>query len=112
MSQSFPENCIGLCGEACNPRPPGACRAEGGQLNCYITRIRAAILPFQRLMADNGVTYSMSRSGNACNNTAAKSFFSSLKIEHVIRHADTFDYIERFCNTRRESVEVLSFRPP
>jgi transposase InsO family protein len=36
---------------------------------------------FQRLMADNNVTCSMSRSGNAWDNAAMKSFFSSFKTE-------------------------------
>lgn len=35
---------------------------------------------FQRLMADNGVICSMSRSGNGWDNAAMESFFSSLKI--------------------------------
>ncbi len=68
---------------------------------------------FQRLMADNGVTCSMSRSGNVWDNAAMESFFSSLKTERVARktyrtrnqaRADVFDYIERFYNpTRRHS---------
>jgi putative transposase len=68
---------------------------------------------FQRLMADNGVTCSMSRSGNCWDNAAMESFFSSLKTERTARktyrtrnHArqDVFDYIERFYNpTRRHS---------
>ncbi|WP_183625499.1 IS3 family transposase, partial [Novosphingobium sediminicola] len=68
---------------------------------------------FQRLMQDNGVTCSMSRSGNCWDNAAMESFFSSLKIERVRRkvyrsrdqaRADVFDYIERFYNpTRRHS---------
>jgi putative transposase len=65
---------------------------------------------FQRLMADNGVTCSMSRSGNVWDNAAMESFFSSLKIERTARKtyrtrdqakADVFDYIERFYNVRR-----------
>ena len=65
---------------------------------------------FQRLMADNGVTCSMSRSGNVWDNAAMESFFSSLKTERTARktyrtrdqaRADVFDYIERFYNTRR-----------
>jgi len=36
---------------------------------------------FQRLMADNGVTCSMSRSSNVWENAAMESFFSSLKTE-------------------------------
>ena len=68
---------------------------------------------FQRLMQDNGVTCSMSRSGNCWDNAAMESFFSSLKTERVRKKvyrsrdqakADVFDYIERFYNpTRRHS---------
>ena len=68
---------------------------------------------FQRLMADNGVTCSMSRSGNVWDNAAMESFFSSLKTERVgpkicrkrnHAKAEVFDYIERFYNpTRRHS---------
>jgi putative transposase len=68
---------------------------------------------FQRLMADNGVTCSMSRSGNVWDNAAMESFFSSLKTERIARKTyrmrdqarqDVFDYIERFYNpTRRHS---------
>ena len=65
---------------------------------------------FQRLMADNGVTCSMCRSGNVWDNAAMESFFSSLKTERTARKtyrtrdqakADVFDYIERFYNARR-----------
>ncbi|WP_138956753.1 IS3 family transposase [Sphingomonas sp. KC8] len=68
---------------------------------------------FQRLMADNGVTCSMSRSGNVWDNAAVESFFFSLKTERIARktyrtrnqaRAEVFDYIERFYNpTRRHS---------
>ena len=40
---------------------------------------------FQRLMADNGVTCLMSRSGNVWDNAAMESFFSSLKTERIAR---------------------------
>ena len=65
---------------------------------------------FQRLMADNGVSCSMSRSGNVWDNAAMESFFSSLKTERTARKtyrtrdqakADVFDYIERFYNAKR-----------
>ncbi len=65
---------------------------------------------FQRLMAEHGVTCSMSRSGNCWDNAAMESFFSSLKIERIRRKtyrtrelakADVFDYIECFYNPRR-----------
>ena len=35
---------------------------------------------FQKLLADHGVTCSMSRSGNVWDNAAMESFFSSLKL--------------------------------
>jgi len=65
---------------------------------------------FQRLMAENGVICSMSRSGNVWDNAAMESFFSSLKTERAARktyrtrdqaRADVFDYIERFYNPAR-----------
>jgi len=68
---------------------------------------------FQRLMRDNGITCSMSRSGNCWDNAAMESFFSSLKTERIRgqvyrtrdqARSDVFDYIERFYNpTRRHS---------
>jgi putative transposase len=65
---------------------------------------------FQRLLADQGITCSMSRSGDVWDNSAMESFFSSLKIERVHRRvyqtreqakADVFDYVERFYNPYR-----------
>jgi putative transposase len=64
---------------------------------------------FQQLMVYNGVTCSMSRSGNVWDNAAMESF-SSLKTERTARkvyrsrdqaRADVFDYIERFYNLIR-----------
>ena len=40
---------------------------------------------FQTFMSDNGVTCSMSRSGNVWDNAAMESFFSSLKTERIRR---------------------------
>lgn len=66
--------------------------------------------PFQRLLADQGLSCSMSRSGNCWDNAAVESFCSSLKTERTARttyrtrdqaKADVFDYIERFYNPRR-----------
>jgi putative transposase len=66
---------------------------------------------FQKLMTDNGVTCSMSRSGNVWDNAAMESFFSSLKTERIRgrvyrtrddARADVFDYIERFYNRASE----------
>lgn len=65
---------------------------------------------FQRLLDDNGIQCSMSRSGNVWDNSAMESFFSTLKTERTARkyyrtraeaRADVFDYIERFYNLRR-----------
>src|SRR5579863_5584177 len=75
---------------------------------------------FQRLMADHGVTCSMSRSRNVWDNAAMESFFSSLKTEHTARkvyrtrdeaRADVFDYIERFYNTKRRLSTVGYMSP-
>ena len=65
---------------------------------------------FQRLMGDNGVVCSMSRSGNVWDNAAMESCFSSLKTERIGKkvyrtrddaRADVFDDIEQFYNTIR-----------
>ena len=75
---------------------------------------------FQTLMRDNGVTCSMSRSGNVWDNAAMESFFSSLKTERVRRQvyrsrdaarADVFDYIERFYNTTRRHSTIGYLSP-
>lgn len=68
---------------------------------------------FQRLLAEQGITCSMSRAGEVWDNSAMESFFSSLKTERTERRlyrsrdearSDVFDYIERFYNpTRRHS---------
>ena len=74
---------------------------------------------FQELLAENGVTCSMSRSGNVWDNAAMESFFSSLKTERIrgkvyrprdAAGADVFDYIERFYNTirRHSTIGYLS----
>ena len=75
---------------------------------------------FQRLMADNGVTCSMSRAGNVWDNAAMESFFSSLKTERTARKtyrtrdqakADVFDYIERFYNPKRRHSTIGYMSP-
>ena len=75
---------------------------------------------FQRLMADHGITCSMSRSGNVWDNAAMESFFSSLKTERSARkvyrtrdqaRADVFDYIERFYNPRRRHSTIGYLSP-
>jgi putative transposase len=75
---------------------------------------------FQRLMADHGVTCSMSRSGNCWDNAAMESFFSSLKTERTARkvyrtrdeaRADVFDYVERFYNPKRRHSTIGYLSP-
>ena len=65
---------------------------------------------FQRLLTEQGITCSMSRSGNVWDNSAMESFFGTLKKERVHRKeyrtreqakADVFDYVERFYNPYR-----------
>jgi transposase InsO family protein len=65
---------------------------------------------FRKLLADNGVTASMSRKGNCWDNAVAESFFASLKTEladsasYATRQdaeTDIFFYIEGFYNRTR-----------
>ena len=65
---------------------------------------------FQRLLAAEGITCSMSRRGDCWDNSVVESFFASLKKERVHRktyatrdaaRADVFNYIEAFYNVRR-----------
>ncbi len=76
--------------------------------------------PFQRLLADQGLSCSMSRSGNVWDNAAMESFFSSLKTERTARktyqtrdqaRADVFDYIERFYTPKRRHSTLGSVSP-
>ena len=75
---------------------------------------------FQRLLADNGITCSMSRAGNVWDNSAMESFFSTLKTERTASkvcrtrneaRADVFDYIERFYNPRRRHSKLGYISP-
>ena len=75
---------------------------------------------FQALLAELGITCSMSRRGDVWDNSAMESFFSSLKTERVSRtvyrtrneaRADLFDYVERFYNPRRRH-STLGFLSP
>jgi putative transposase len=75
---------------------------------------------FQRLLEDNGIQCSMSRSGNVWDNSAMESFFSTLKTERTAKkyyrtreeaRADVFDYIERFYNPRRRHSTIGYISP-
>jgi putative transposase len=70
---------------------------------------------FQRILAEQDIACSMSRSGNCWDNAAMESFFSSLKTERTARktyrtrdaaRADVFDYIERFYNPKRRHSKI------
>lgn len=74
---------------------------------------------FQELLAENGVTCSMSRPNNVWDNAAMESFFSSLKTQadkgQLYRTRDTarpdvLDDVERFYNTirRHSTIGYLS----
>ena len=75
---------------------------------------------FQRLIADNGVTCSMSHSGNVWDNAAMQTFLSSLKTERIAREsyftrnqakAEVLDYIERFYNPECRHPTLGYLRP-
>lgn len=75
---------------------------------------------FQRLLADQGITCSMSRKGECWDNAAMESFFSTLKLERTNRsrymtrdqaRADVFDYVERFYNPRRRHSTLGQISP-
>lgn len=75
---------------------------------------------FQRLLAAEGITCSMSRRGDCWDNAAVESFFASLKKERVHRNiyatrddarADIFDYIEGFYNSRRRHSTLGQISP-
>lgn len=75
---------------------------------------------FQRLLADQGITCSMSRRGDCWDNAAIESFFSTMKTERTNRRryrtrdqarADVFDYIERFYNPRRRHSTIGQVSP-
>ena len=70
--------------------------------------------------APNRIICSMSQSGNAWDNAAMESFFSSLKTERTARKtyrtrddakADVFDYIECFYNAKRRH-STIGYRSP
>jgi transposase InsO family protein len=75
---------------------------------------------YRQLLAQNGLTASMSRKGNCYDNAFVESFFSTLKYELVYHHrfsglaearSAIFDYIEAFYNRRRLH-SSLSFQTP
>ena len=75
---------------------------------------------FQNLLRSQGITCSMSGTGNCYDNAVAESFFSTLKRERVHRGhyqtraqatADIFQYIEVFYNRQRRHSWVHLMTP-
>jgi transposase InsO family protein len=73
---------------------------------------------FQRVLAEHGITCSMSRRGNVYDNAAMESWFSTLKSElgerfesHAAAKEQLFDYIEVFYNQQRRH-SVLGYMSP
>jgi putative transposase len=75
---------------------------------------------YRQLLAENGITCSMSRTGNCYDNAVMESFWASLKIEEVYRHdypnrkqaaAAIFNYIEIFYNRKRRH-SALNYLSP
>jgi putative transposase len=75
---------------------------------------------FQRLLQEQGILCSMSRSGEVWDNSAMESFFSTLKVERIYRRvyptrdsakADVFDYVERFYNPYRRHSTIGYLSP-
>ena len=79
-----------------------------------------AVTRYREVLADHGLTASMSRRGNGWDNAVVESFFHTLKMEHVHHHRyrtreearqDMFEWIEVFYNrVRRHS--TLGYRSP
>lgn len=93
---------------------PGSLLHQSDQASQYTSE------QFQRLIADHGITCSMSGSGNVWDNATMESFFSSLKTERTDRkiyrtrddvRADVFDYIERFYNPKRRHSTIGCLSP-
>jgi putative transposase len=73
---------------------------------------------YQRVLAEHGITCSMSRRGNCHDNAAMESWFSTLKSElgerfdsHAAAKEQLFDYIEVFYNQQRRH-SVLGYVSP
>lgn len=65
---------------------------------------------FRKILADNGITQSMSRKGNCWDNAVAESFFKTIKSDMIYRNnfksrkeaeLKIFEYIEMLYNTKR-----------
>jgi putative transposase len=95
-------------------------RPEPGLIHHSDRGSQYASAVFQALLAQYGMTCSMSRKGNCWDNAPTESFFNSLKNERVHgkryrtraeARADMFEYIEVFFNRRRRH-STLGFKSP
>ncbi len=97
---------------------------RASRMRCCIIRTRVANAPAsssRRLMADHGITCSMSRSGNVWDNAAMESFFSitqngkdstqGLPNQRPCKGRSVFDYIERFYNPKRRAFDTGLSQP-
>jgi putative transposase len=85
-------------------------RPETGLLHHSDRGCQYTSLSFQQLLKINGITVSMSGTGNCFDNAAMESFFHTLKTEHVYfewyrtreeAKQSIFEYIEIFYNRKR-----------
>ena len=86
----------------------------------FRSREQYTIAPFQRLLADHGLTCSMSRAGKVWDNAVMENYFFSLKTERTAAKmyrtraqakADVLNFIECFDNPRRRH-STLGYRNP
>lgn len=95
-------------------------KPSGGLLHHSDRGIQYAAGDYQRLLADHGITCSMSRKGNCWDNAVVESFFHTLKVELVHHHRyltrdearqNIFEWIEVFYNRQRRH-STLGYRSP
>jgi putative transposase len=86
----------------------------------FRSREQYTIAPFQRLLADHGLTCSMSRAGKVWDNAVEENFFFALKTERTAAKmyrtraqakANVLNFIECFDNPRRRH-STLGYRNP
>ena len=95
-------------------------RSKAPQLHHSDRGAQYASLDYQALLAEHGITCSMSRKGDCWDNAAVESFFSTLKTECLRNQvfpsrrearAEVFRYIEAFYNRLRRH-SSLGYRSP
>ena len=100
---------------AVHRRRPAAGLLHHSDQGCQYTCAR-----YREVLAQLGVTVSMSRRGNCWDNAVAESFFATLKNELIFRQrwsnyaqlrAAVFEYVEVFYNRRRLH-SAVQYRPP